>query len=120
MMTYGTNDLSMPIVQGPIGVAEDLKEAGNSDLVVRYYEGADHGSFANRSRAPVTALPEHFRFHQRFASSSPAQPQGGWWPAAPGIHGNDARCAAWFGSGDAMLAILISGCPDDPRLRFSC
>lgn len=43
MMAYGTNDLSMPIVQGPIQVAQALREAGNTDLVLRYYKDADHG-----------------------------------------------------------------------------
>lgn len=43
LMLYGTGDMSMPTVQGPIITREDLETAGNSDLTVRYYEDADHG-----------------------------------------------------------------------------
>lgn len=42
-MLYGTGDMSMPTVQGPLVTREDLDEAGNSDLTVRYYKDADHG-----------------------------------------------------------------------------
>ncbi len=42
MMLYGTGDMSMPIVQGPMIMRDDLAKAGNADLTVRYYGEADH------------------------------------------------------------------------------
>ena len=43
MMLYGTGDNSMPIIQGPLIMAEHLREAGNRNLTLRYYRDADHG-----------------------------------------------------------------------------
>ncbi|WP_249670558.1 MULTISPECIES: alpha/beta hydrolase family protein [Cellulomonas] len=43
LVVYGTADASMPIVQGALQVRADLAQAGNEDVTVRYYEGADHG-----------------------------------------------------------------------------
>lgn len=43
LMVYGTNDMSMPLIQGPELVRAYLKAADNTALTVRYYGGADHG-----------------------------------------------------------------------------
>src|SRR5699024_8364132 len=43
LMVYGTEDDSMPIVQAPAKVIEDLAVAGNDDYTLRYVEGANHG-----------------------------------------------------------------------------
>lgn len=42
-LAYGTGDISMPIVQAPLLLSEDLAQAGNENLTIRYYDGADHG-----------------------------------------------------------------------------
>lgn len=43
LMLYGTGDMSMPTIQGPLIMRDDLARNGNQDLTVRYYEDADHG-----------------------------------------------------------------------------
>lgn len=43
LMVYGTNDMSMPMVQAPLTLRRDLEKAGNTALTVRYYKGASHG-----------------------------------------------------------------------------
>ncbi len=43
LMLYGTGDMSMPTIQGPQILRDDLARNGNHDFTVRYYGGADHG-----------------------------------------------------------------------------
>lgn len=43
LMVYGTGDSSMPIVQGAEQVLRDTAIAGNGNVTVRYYAGANHG-----------------------------------------------------------------------------
>lgn len=52
LMTYGTADASMPIVQGPRIVMEHLYSHGNDQLTVRYFDGADHGLHVDDHLAP--------------------------------------------------------------------
>ncbi len=51
-MAYGTQDASMPTVQGPQIVAGALP-GGAQQLMVRYYEGANHGIRIGSSTDPV-------------------------------------------------------------------
>ncbi|ACQ80009.1 dipeptidylaminopeptidase/acylaminoacyl-peptidase [Beutenbergia cavernae DSM 12333] len=51
-MAYGTDDASMPIVQGPLQVMDQV--AGGSDSVLlRYYAGANHGIRYGSSTGPL-------------------------------------------------------------------
>lgn len=43
LVLYGTADKSMPTIQGPLELRNDLAKAGNHDLTVRYYKNATHG-----------------------------------------------------------------------------
>lgn len=43
LVVYGTGDASMPTVQGAEQIIRDTAIAGNGDVTVRYYEGANHG-----------------------------------------------------------------------------
>ncbi|ETJ42820.1 hypothetical protein Q604_UNBC03197G0001, partial [human gut metagenome] len=43
LMLYGTGDSSMPLVQGPATIWDSIRKAGNTQLTVRYYDGANHG-----------------------------------------------------------------------------
>src|SRR5699024_6480121 len=52
LMTYGTNDASMPIVQAPLIVMDTLAAHGNADVTVRYFDGADHGLRIDEQLAP--------------------------------------------------------------------
>lgn len=42
-MAYGTGDISMPIIQAPLSLIDDVKKAGNENVTIRYYAKADHG-----------------------------------------------------------------------------
>ena len=42
-VVYGTGDISMPTIQGAQQIIDDTALAENSDVTVRYYEGANHG-----------------------------------------------------------------------------
>src|SRR5699024_4881009 len=52
LMVYGTEDVSMPVVQGPLRVIEDLAQAGNNQYTVRYFDGANHGIRIDGDLAP--------------------------------------------------------------------
>ncbi|KTF03937.1 Alpha/beta hydrolase family protein [Trueperella bernardiae] len=108
MMAYGTHDLSMPIVQGPIEVGESLQEAGNNDLLVRYYEGADHGLRIDGELQArpfqdianfINGLPSSARLSPKVAGAQPHQ----------AFTAQTLDTPRWFGSGTAMFAILASG-----------
>ena len=43
LVVYGTGDISMPTIQGAQQVIDDTALAGNGDVTVRYYAGANHG-----------------------------------------------------------------------------
>ncbi len=108
LMLYGTGDMSMPTVQGPERMREDLAANGNTDLTVRYYENADHGlrvdkvlvSTAMRDTADwvnglpgtASALPHvaGAQPHQLFEAAQLDQPH-------------------WFASGHLGIVIMLSG-----------
>ncbi|MCG2801268.1 MAG: alpha/beta hydrolase [Cellulomonas sp.] len=43
LVAYGTDDASMPLVQGAQQIISDAAQAGDDDVTVRYYAGANHG-----------------------------------------------------------------------------
>ncbi|MDP9805607.1 putative esterase [Trueperella bonasi] len=107
-MAYGTNDLSMPIVQGPIMLAEDLAKAENTDLVLRYYENADHGLRINGELQQdpyqdiadfINDLPSSVQMSNQVAGAQPRQDYIAQTIDTP----------RWFGSGDAMITLLAAG-----------
>lgn len=108
LMVYGTNDLSMPIVQGPIMLAADLAEVGNTDLLVRYYDNADHGLRIDGElqQTPyqdiadfINGLPSSIQMSPEVAGAQPRQDYVAQTVDTP----------RWFGSGDAMIIFLASG-----------
>jgi uncharacterized protein len=78
LMVYGTGDSSMPIVQGAEQVLRDTATAGNGDVTVRYYAGANHGMKIN-DVMPASFLTDLAGWVQGL----PATAQ-----AAPGIAGD--------------------------------
>lgn len=100
LMVYGTNDISMPVVQGARILNEDLAYAGNEAFTVRYYADANHGIRANGALAagftddlarwvlglPATAVAEPQVAgadpYQQYAAAPVAQPRwyadGNW------------------------------------------
>ncbi|MDK8237646.1 alpha/beta hydrolase family protein [Actinomyces urogenitalis] len=112
LMLYGTGDSSMPLVQGPATIWDSIRKAGNTQLTVRYYDGANHGlklgTTTDGPLAPgvardlsrwVTGLPATASAAPAVAGATPVQD---FWAQAPGP-------ARWYASGDLMLGTLIAG-----------
>ena len=112
LMVYGTADSSMPIVQGPQTISQSLREAGNDQLTVRYYEGANHGLKLGHSTDGALA-PRIARDLARWVMGLPATAA-----AAPHVAGATAvqdfgaqapGPTRWYASGDLMLASIVTG-----------
>ncbi len=108
LMLYGTHDLSMPIVQAPVIMQDQISEAGNDALLVRYYAEADHGL-----RVRDDILQQPFQDTADFINGLPSSVD-----VSPAVAGAQPRqdyvaqtvdTPRWFGSGNAMLTILIIG-----------
>ena len=94
LVVYGTGDASMPIVQGALQIRRDVAVAGNDDVTVRYYDGANHGIRVGGRVVPtylddlagwVHGQPETADAAPRVAGAAPTQtyvagpvPQPGW------------------------------------------
>jgi dienelactone hydrolase len=108
LMAYGTDDASMPIVQGPQQVRADLAAAGNDALTVRYYAGADHGirldgtvsaDFVRDLADWVTGLPATGTASPRIAGEQPHQT----------FRADPLPTPRWFGTVDGVLATVLTG-----------
>ncbi|MDM7853770.1 acyl-CoA thioester hydrolase/BAAT C-terminal domain-containing protein [Cellulomonas sp. MW4] len=54
LVVYGTADASMPIVQGAEQILRDTAIAGNGQVTVRYYAGANHGLHLGSMEGPMS------------------------------------------------------------------
>lgn len=106
LMVYGTEDLSMPVVQGASQVVEDVATNGNNQVTVRYYDGANHGIRSNgdlvegftRDMARWTlGLPQTARAEPQVAGAQPEQR----YVAAP------VAGPRWYADGDWLLYTLL-------------
>jgi dienelactone hydrolase len=107
LVVYGTGDASMPTIQGAEQVLRDTAVAGNGDVTVRYYEGANHGIRVGGDVDPlflrdlsgwVLGLPATGDSTPRIAGAQPVQT----YVAAP------VPEPRWFGNGDVVLALAIA------------
>lgn len=107
LMTYGTADASMPIVQGADITADWLARGGNTALTVRYFAGADHGLRAGGELATgfttvltdwVWGLP---------ASAAPQDPIAGATPEQRFL-AEPVPAPRWYASGDFLVYSAIS------------
>jgi hypothetical protein len=82
LVVYGTGDASMPTVQGAEQIIRDTAIAGNGDVTVRYYEGANHGIRVHGDVSPVflgdlsgwvLGLPATGSSEPRIAGAQPVQ-----------------------------------------------
>lgn len=112
LMLYGTGDSSMPLVQGPATVRQALLEAGNTQLTVRYYAGANHGLKLGHSTDGPLA-PGVARDLARWVAGLPVTASAS--PAVAGatpVQDFQARSPGptrWYASGDLMLLSVIGG-----------
>lgn len=106
MIVYGTDDLSVPVQQGPIEVITHLEAGGNTNWSVRYYENADHGILVDGELA------------QDFPSDMSAWIQnlpasGGIYPKVAGggvvqtFSAEEVPLPRWFGDGDSLVVVVI-------------
>ena len=107
-MLYGTGDMSMPTVQGPLVTREDLDEAGNSDLTVRYYKDADHGLQVDKVLV-MQAMQDTADWVNGLPDTADALPHvAGAQPEQDYMAGR-VNQPPWFASGMVAVWILIVG-----------
>ncbi|MPV37190.1 alpha/beta hydrolase family protein [Georgenia subflava] len=108
LMVYGAADASMPIVQGAQILREDLEVAGNEQLTLRYYEGANHGirvdgqladGFTEDVARWILGLPETADAAPQVAGAEPVQT----FRADPVDH------PRWYATGDMIVVTFIVG-----------
>lgn len=106
LVVYGTGDVSMPIVQGALQIRSDVARAGDTDVTVRYYEGANHGIRVDGQVVPeflrdltgwVRGLPATAGAAPRVAGAEPVQP----YLAGP------VPQPVWLRDGTVLLGLLI-------------
>ena len=107
LVVYGTGDASMPVIQGAAQVLQDTAVAGNEDVTVRYYEGANHGIrvhgdvdrvFLRDLSGWVLGLPATGDARPQVAGAQPVQTYVAEPVAEP----------RWFGDGDVVLALATA------------
>lgn len=106
LVVYGTGDASMPVVQGALQLRSDAAAAGNDDVTVRYYDGANHGirvggevvpAFLDDLAGWVLGLPATADASPRVAGAQPSQP----YLAAP------VPEPGWLRDGTVMIALVV-------------
>lgn len=106
LMVYGTDDASMPTIQGPLTLIDDIAHAGNESYTVRYFAGANHGIKVHGELAPgftdvlarwTQGLPATAMAEPRIAGAQPEQA----FRAAPVDH------PRWYASGDMLVFTLL-------------
>lgn len=105
LIVYGTDDASMPTIQGAEIMINDMAAAGNGQYTVRYFEGANHGIRVDGVLVPefldvlarwVQGLPETATAQPRIAGAQPEQR----FAAEP------VERPRWYADGDMLLAGL--------------
>ena len=108
LMVYGTDDASMPTVQGPAIVIADIAEAGNDSYTVRYFEDANHGIRIDGALAPgfaealsrwVLGLPDTADAQPKIAGAQPEQR----------FRADPVDRPRWYASGDMIILTLVGG-----------
>lgn len=102
LMVYGTGDTSMPLVQGPLQVMDDIAAVGNDALTLRYFAGANHGIRIDDELAPgftdvlltwTLGLPGTATAEPRIAGDQPVQEHQAERPPSP----------RWYANGDMLV-----------------
>ncbi|MCF2706281.1 prolyl oligopeptidase family serine peptidase [Arcanobacterium haemolyticum] len=108
LMLYGTGDMSMPTIQGATQMREDLAEAGNTNLTVRYYDKADHGLKVDKVLV-TDAMRDTADWINGLPSTASASPHvAGAQPAQQYVAGSIGQ-PHWFASGEWGLRIMFAG-----------
>lgn len=108
LMVYGTDDYSMPVVQGAEQLIEDLEAAGSDAYTIRYYAEANHGiridgelhpAFPEDTARWINGLPATGDATPKIAGAQPEQT----YRASPLDH------PRWYASGDMILVTVLVG-----------
>lgn len=106
LVAYGTNDASMPIVQGALIVIDTLAERGNDQVTVRYFDGADHGIRIGDQLAPgFTAVLSAWTLG--LPATATAAPQIAGDQPYQEYEAEAVPPAPWFASGDMLVWSII-------------
>ncbi|CAM3697641.1 S9 family peptidase [Occultella aeris] len=106
LLMYGTADSSMPTVQGPLQLIDDIAQTGNTQYTLRYFEGANHGIRIDDALAPgfndalarwTLGLPDTATAEPRIAGAQPVQ----LFRAAPVSH------PRWYADGDMLVWSIV-------------
>lgn len=114
LMTYGTGDTSMPLIQGPQQVIADMASNGNDAYTLRYFAGANHGIRIDQELAPgftdalaawTLGLPGSGGAEPRIAGDQPVQeyeaqplPRPRWYA--------DGDMLIWTAVASALLLVI--------------
>lgn len=105
LMVYGTGDASMPVLQGAEQLIGDAAVNGDTEVTVRYYEGANHGirvdgvvsaTFLRDLSGWILGLPATADAAPRVAGATPEQT----YVAAP------VPEPRWLGDGDIVVGTV--------------
>lgn len=106
LVVYGTDDASMPIIQGALEILELTAAHGNDAVLVRYYGDANHGirvkdrvvpEFLRDLASWIGGLPETATSEPRIAGAEPAQ----------AFLASEVPQSHWFGSGDLIVRLVV-------------
>ncbi|MCF4121541.1 alpha/beta hydrolase [Antribacter sp. KLBMP9083] len=106
LMTYGTGDASMPLVQATHQVLADTAGSDGAPVTVRFYEGANHGMHVNGE-----LVPDFPRDVATWIQGLPGT--AGALPQVAGATPNQLYLAApvpqpqWYGNGDIVLGVVV-------------
>ncbi len=107
LMVYGTGDTSMPLVQAPLQVIDDMAVNGNDEYTLRYFAGANHGIRIDGALAPgftdalaawTLGLPATGSAEPRIAGDQPEQTY-------------EARALPsprWYANGDMLIWSVVA------------
>ncbi len=105
-MAYGTGDTSMPLIQGPLQVIDDIAVTGNDQYTLRYYGHANHGIRIDGELAPgfvddlatwTLGLPGTATAEPRIAGDQPVQ-----------LHeAEPVTRPRWYADGDMLVGSVM-------------
>lgn len=135
LLCYGTNDLSMPTIEAPNYARQILSDHGNTNMLVRYYAGANHQMRVGDARAKkdlpladgfmddVAAYAQDARLSQETGWDTPYTAGDQPWQASAvvaglsesgvggGLIGNADRLAWVQGGGLALMLLALLSVP---------
>lgn len=108
LMVYGTEDISMPVVQAPMTVIEDLAVVDNTGWTLRYFDGANHGIRIDGELAP--GFPEAVaRWTLGLPDTADAQPRIAGGQPEQRFRAEPLDSPRWYASGDMIVLTLVGG-----------